>query len=176
MKSKKQLEDLEKAKAHQELSQNQGQTEQPVPQPAPLDQLQQQLDGLAQTLRQQRAETEAGLQDAFSQATAGLGDAQALAQLQQVVSSLTGLARNQGLQGSAAQYHQLLGRLEQDLQKQVQSGLQQAARSLQQGVSALAQATAALIDNQIYCQLIHQVCHSRRLLTNWEFTGDTRIH
>ena len=44
MKSKKQLEDLEKAKAHQELSQNQGQTEQPVPQPAPLDQLQQQLD------------------------------------------------------------------------------------------------------------------------------------
>ena len=110
-----------------------------MPQPAPLDQLQQQLDGLAQTLRQQRAETEAGLQDAFSQATAGLGDAQALAQLQQVVSSLTGLARNQGLQGSG-HAHQLLGRLS----KTCKTGTVRFAAGCLQfaaGVSALAQAT-----------------------------------
>lgn len=176
MKNNKQMQELEKIKSQQDLSQQENAGFQAPSQLAPLDQLRQKLDSLQQDIRQQQLNTEASLQDTFSQAAGGLGDCKALAQLHQIANSLGNLVKNQGLQGATSQYHELLSQLDQDLQQQIQSGSQQAMRSLQQGVTALAQANAALLDNQNYQQILHYVHQSRLLLANWEAGGDSNIH
>jgi uncharacterized protein (DUF2164 family) len=130
MNNQKQMQELEAIKSQQNLSQQENAEYQAPSQLAPLDQLRMQLHSIEQDLRRQKLETEAGLQDTFSQAAGGLGDCQALAQLLQISNSLGNLVKNQGLQGNSAQYRQLLTQLDQDLHRQIQSGSQQVMRSL----------------------------------------------
>lgn len=170
MENNEKFNDLEKIKQEQNQVE-QFQTYQPPAQQAPLDQLKQQLGTIEQDIRKQQLETETSLQGAFSQAASGLGDAQAISQLRQIIGNLGNLVQNQGLQGPAEQYHQMLNQLETDLHRQVQSGSQEVVQSLQQGVMALAQANAALVDCQNYHQLLHYVNQSRLLLVNWETAG-----
>lgn len=174
MSRKEQLQQLEKIKRDQNMTQQQDQEYQP-PQ-APLDQLRQHLDGMENDIRLLQLTTEASLQDTFSQAAEGLGNTKAMNQLLQVSNSLGNLVKNQGMQSTVNQYHELLSQIDQDLHQQIQSGSQQVMRSLQQGVTALAQANAALLDNQNYQQVSHYVQQCRLLLTNWEEGGEGKTH
>ena len=174
MSDKKKMQQLEKVKADQDMTQHKNQEYQP-PQ-APLDQLRQHLDNMEQDIRLQQLTSEASLQDTFSQAAGGLGDAKALAQLLKLSNSLGNLVQNQGLQGGPDLYHELLSQLDHDLHQQIQSGCQQVMRSLQQGVAALVEVNAALLDNQNYQQVLHYVHQCQQLLTNWEAGGGEKVH
>lgn len=174
MKNDKKMQELDKIKADQ--SQQQNQEYQAPSQLAPLDQLRQQLGNMEQNIRKQQLDTEACLQDTFSQAAGGLGDCQAMTQLLKISNSLGNIVKNQGLQGATTEYNELFMQLDMELHKQIQSGAQQVMRSLQQGVSALAQANATLLDNQNYQQILHYVNQSRLILTNWEANGSTQVH
>lgn len=170
VKASKEYKELEKIKADQDRQENQTQAQ------TPLDQLVEKLGTIQQDVRKQRLETETNLQGAFSQAAEGLADAKAVSQLMQVVGSLSQLAKNEGLQGSASQYHDLLNQLDADLNQQIQTGSQQVVKSLQQGVVALAQANSALLDSHNFHQIKHYVQQCRLLLSNWETSGNTQIH
>lgn len=173
MKNKKQQQELEKIR--QDQNQQQFSAYKPQSEKAPLEQLQQQLGQLEQSIRVQQYETETNIQESFNQAANGLGDSQAVNQLTQATSALAQLVQSQGLQGSAQQYNQLLSEIENQLRQQIQSGTQQVVQNLQQGIVALAQANAALLDSQNYNQMLQYVNQSRLLLINWE-AGGTQIH
>lgn len=175
MSKKEQMQQLEKTKIDQNKVQHQNQEYQP-PQ-APLDQLRQHLDSMEQDIHLQQLTTEASLEDTFSQAAEGLRDTKAVAQLLQLSNSLGNLVKNQGLQGSVSQYHELLAQIDQDLHQQIQSCSQQVMRSLQQGVTALAQANAVMLDNQSYQQVLYYVHQCQLLLTDWQAgNGENKMH
>lgn len=171
MKGDKQLKDLEKMKSDQGKQQFQTSAQQ-----APLDQLVKQLGNVEESIRKQQYETETNLNDAFSQTANELAGTKAIKQMMQLVNDLSNLVNNQGLQGSAGNYHQLLGQLDGNLNQQIQAGSEQAAKSLQQSVNALAQANAALLNNQSYHQILHYVHQCQLLLANWEAAGSSPVH
>jgi len=169
VKYEKKLKELEKIK--------QVQNQQPQSQSqSPLDQLKRQLGDIEQDVRKQQLDTETSLQSNLSQVASEIGNIQAINNLMQAVNGLSSLAQNQGLQGSAGEYHQLLSQLGNDLRQQIQAGTLEAVQSLQQGINALAQANTALMDNNNYHQLLHYVNLSELFLVNWETTGETKVH
>lgn len=170
MKQNKQLKDLEKIKKDQDVQFSS------MDQQTPLDQLTQQLAGIEQDIRKQQLGTETTLQSTFSQAASGLSDTQSLAQLMQNISNLGNLVKNQGLQGSAAQYTDLFSQLSNDLHKQIKSESQQVVNSLQHAVTALAQANSVLLDSETYHQALHSVHQCQLMLANWQSQGNTPPH
>jgi len=175
MKNSKQFKELQQTKENQNPGTGAKQDSQSAQQ-TPLEQLRQHLNSMEEDIRKLQLDSEANLQDTFSQAASGLSDTQAVSQLMQIVNSLNAAVQNQGLQGSTTQYHELLSQLDKDLRQQVQSCSGQVLRSLQQGVTALAQANSALLDNQNYHQILDYVNQSRLHLTTWEANGGSPIH
>ncbi|MTI96870.1 MAG: hypothetical protein FH749_15580 [Firmicutes bacterium] len=173
MKDKKRARELDKIRQDQR---QQYQSWQPTSSLTPLDQLRQKLAVLEQDVRQQHLDTDAVLQDTFSQVTTGLADSQSTAQLEQMCQALTGLIQEQGLQVSGQQYEQVLSELDKAISKQIQTSTSQVVQSLQQTVTALAQSNAALLDCQNYNQMLQNVYQMQLLLANWESGSESKLN